>query len=234
MYIVINGGGKVGSYLAHTLHQKGHTVAIIDKRSKVIKKLAEELSTAILLIEGDGCNVRYLQDAGLDRADIYASVTRKDEDNLVSCQLAKLSFGVKRVVARVNSPKNERVFHNLGIEAISSTTVISRLIEEEMTVGDIIRLYLLQKGQLALVETEIPRDNGQISSITVSELLLPEDIVLVSIMRDEHVIIPRGNTAIKPGDRIMAVTLSGKEEELLRIIHEISHGSTKTKEKPIS
>jgi trk system potassium uptake protein TrkA len=168
----------------------------------------------------------------VDRADIYASVTRNDEDNLVSCQLVKLNFGVKKVVARVNSPKNERVFHNLGIEAISSTTVISRLIEEEMTVGDIIRLYLLQKGQLALVETEIPLDNGQISGISVSELQLPEDIVLISIMRDDLIIIPRGNTIIKPGDRIMAVTLSGKEEELLRIMRAISYGSLKTKIQP--
>jgi trk system potassium uptake protein TrkA len=218
MYIVINGGGKVGSFLARTLQLKGHNVAIIDKRSRVIKKLAEELPTVILLIEGDGCNVRSLQDAGVDRADVYASVTRMDEDNLVSCQLVKLNFGVKKVVARVNSPKNEHVFHSLGIEAISSTTVIGRLIEEEMTVGDIIRLYLLQKGQLALVETEIPLDNGHISGINVSELKLPEDIVLVSIMRDDHVIIPRGNTTIKPGDRILAVTLSGKEEELLHLL----------------
>ena len=229
MYIVINGGGKVGSFLARTLQRKGHTVAIIDKRSQVIKKLAEELPTAILLIEGDGCNVRYLQDAGVDRADIFASVTRKDEDNLVSCQLAKLRYSVKRVVARVNSPKNERVFHNLGIEAISSTTVISRLIEEEMTVGDIIRLYMLQKGQLALVETEIPQDNGRIASINVSELQLPEDIVLISIMRGDQIIIPRGNTAIKPGDRILAVTLSGQEEELIRIMRTIGQGSTKKK-----
>jgi trk system potassium uptake protein len=218
MYIVINGGGKVGSFLARTLQQKGHNVAIIDKRSDVIKKLAEELPTDILLIEGDGCNVRYLQDAGVDRADVYASVTRKDEDNLVSCQLVKLNFGVKKVVARVNSPKNERVFHNLGIEAISSTTIIGRLIEEEMTVSDVIKLYLLQKGQLALVETEIPQDNGRDSSIIVSELKLPEDIVLVSIMRDDHLIIPRGNTTIQPGDRILAVTLAGKEEELLRLL----------------
>jgi trk system potassium uptake protein len=219
MYVVINGGGKVGSFLARTLQRKGHNIAIIDKRSRVIKKLAEELPTAILLIEGDGCNVRSLQDAGVDRADVFASVTRMDEDNLVSCQLVKLNFGVKKVVARVNSPKNERVFHNLGIEAISSTTVIGRLIEEEMTISDIIKIYLLQKGQLALVETEIPRNNGQISSITVSELKLPEDIVLVSIMRDDHVIIPRGNSTIKPGDRVLAVTLSGKEEELLHILH---------------
>lgn len=229
MYIVINGGGKVGSYLARVLHQKGHVVALIDKRGKVIKKLAEELSTDILLIEGDGCNVRYLQDAGVDRADVYASVTRKDEDNLVSCQLAKINYSVKRVVARVNSPKNERVFLSLGIEAISSTTVISRLIEEEMTVGDIIRLYMLQKGHLALVETEISQDNGRIASINVSELQLPEDIVLISIMRGDQIIIPRGNTAIKPGDRILAVTLSGKEEELIRIMRTIGQGSTKKK-----
>jgi len=219
MYVVINGGGEVGSYLAGTLFKKGHAVAVIDKRGDVIQKLAEELSSDVLLIEGDGCNVRYLRDAGVDRADVFASVTRSDEDNLVSCQLAKLSFSVRRAVARVNSPKNERVFHALGIEAISSTTVISRLIEEEMTVGDIIRLYALQKGRLALLETEIPPDASLPDSLTVSELRIPEGIVLVSLMRGDQVLIPRGNTSIQAGDRILAVTAMGKEEELLRVLH---------------
>jgi trk system potassium uptake protein TrkA len=229
MYVVINGGGKVGSFLARTLYQKKHGVSVIDRRADVIAKLAEELPTDILLIEGDGCNVRFQQDAGVDRAHVFASVTRSDEDNLVSCQLARTHFNVKRVVARVNSPKNERVFQAVGIEAISSTTVISRLIEEELTLGDIIKLHALKHGQLALVETEIPTHEGQRRSCLVSELHLPENVVLVSIMRGDRVIIPRGNTRLETGDQVLAISALGQEAELCRILKVMPHKADKTR-----
>ncbi len=218
MYVVINGGGKVGSYLALTLARKGHDVAVIEKRPEVIRKLTEELPTKTLIIEGDGCDVRFQEDAGVGHAEVFAAVTGDDDDNLVSCQLAKVHFGVKRAVSRVNSPKNEHIFHALGIEAISSTTVISRLIEEEVTVGDIIRLYTLKKGQLGLVELELPIDRCFVCNKRLSELELPDDVVLVSIMRGEEVIVPKGNTKIMPGDRVIAVCAAGREEELRRIL----------------
>src|SRR5512138_2054211 len=218
MYVVINGGGKVGSYLARTLAGKGHDVAVIERRTEVIRKLAEELPTRALLIEGDGCDVRYQEDAGVGRAQVFAAVTGDDDDNLVSCQLAKVHFNVKRAVARVNSPKNEHIFHALGIEAISSTTVISRLIEEEVTVGDIIRLHTLQKGQLGLVEIDLPTDRCVVCHKKLSELELPEDTVLVSIMRGEKVVIPKGSTRLEPGDRVIAVCAPGHEEELRRVL----------------
>jgi trk system potassium uptake protein len=218
MYVVVHGGGTVGSFLARTLHQKGHSVAVVEQRSRVVRKLAEELPTDVLVIEGDGCNSRFLRDAGADRADVFAAVTRRDEVNLVSCQLAREHFGVTRAVARVSEPRNEPVFHALGIEAISSTTVISRLIEEEVSVGDIIRLSTLQKGQIALVETEIPMENGGPGSRTVAELGLPEDIVLVSVMRGDTLILPRGGTVIQAGDRVLAVTRAGREDRLGRLL----------------
>src|SRR4030042_7091923 len=124
MYVLISGGGKVGSYLAHNLLKKGHGVAVIEKRCGVVEKLAEELPTKVLLIEGDGCDVKYQEDAGVGHADIFAAVTGNDDDNLVSCQLARARFGVKRTVARINSPRNEHIFHALGLEGISSTTII--------------------------------------------------------------------------------------------------------------
>jgi trk system potassium uptake protein TrkA len=219
MFVAINGGGEVVSFLARTLLGKGHSVSVIDKRSEVMRKLAEEVPTSILLIEGDGCDVRALEDAGVDRADVFASVTPHDEDNLVSCQLARLHFGVRRVVARVSSPRNEGAFHALGIDAISSTTVISQLIEEQLTVGDIIRLYTLQKGQLGIVEVEVQEGAAAADGRTVAELGLPEDIVLVSLMRGDRLLIPRGRTSLRPGDRVMAVTLAGREAELARLLH---------------
>ena len=106
MYIVINGGGKVASYLARTLAESGHDVAVIEKREDVVDKLINELPRRTLVILGDGCDASYQEDAGVARADVFASVTGDDDDNLVACQLAKVAFGVPRAVARVNNPKN--------------------------------------------------------------------------------------------------------------------------------
>jgi trk system potassium uptake protein TrkA len=217
MYIVINGGGKVGSFLAQTLHQKKHSVAVIEKRPNVIEKLAEELPQNVLLIQGDGCDPQSQEDAGVGHADVFVAVTRNDDDNLVSCQLARVNFNVKIAVARVNSPKNEPVFNALGIRAISSTSVIGHLIEEEMTVKDIIRLHTLEKGNLSLVEFVVPAGDREVFHKTVSELALPEKSVLVTIMREDKVIIPRGNTEIEPGDRIIALADIEHEDELSRI-----------------
>ena len=220
MYVVINGGGRVGSFLAMQLNQKKHNVAVIEKRTDVIKMLAEELPQNILLIQGDGCDPRSQEDAGIGHADVFTAVTRNDDDNLVSCQLAKVNFNVKRTVARVSNPKNEPVFNALGIRAISSTSIISHLIEEEMTVKDIIRLHTLERGGLCLVELDVPPGNKKIFFKTVAELGLPEKSVLVTIMREDKVIIPRGSTEIEPGDRIIAVTAVEHEEELCRIFSE--------------
>jgi len=218
MHVVVNGGGAVGSYLARTLREKGHSVAVVEQSGQVVRKLAGELPTDVLVIEGDGCNPRYLRDAGIDRADVFAAVTRRDETNLISCQLAREHFGVGRTVARVSSPRLERVFHELGIEAISSTTIISRLVEEEVTVGEIIRLAVLQKGRLALVESEIPVGSGEPTPRTVAELGLPDDAVLVAVTRGDALILPRGGTLIQPGDRVLAVTRLGTEERVGRLL----------------
>jgi trk system potassium uptake protein len=218
MYIVITGGGKVGSYLAHNLIRKGHGVAIIEKRAGVLEKLAEELPTEVLLIEGDGCDVKYQEDAGVGHADLIAAVTGDDDDNLVSCQLARSRFAVKRTVARINSPKNEHIFHALGIEGISSTTLISRLIEEEATIGEIIHLQTLKKGQISLVEIDLPKGDCFACNRKVYELNLPEGVVLVAIVRGDIVIVPKGDTVIGTGDRVLAVAALGKEEELRRIL----------------
>ena len=218
MYVVISGGGKVGSYLVRNLLTKGYQVAVIEKRSEVLEKLTEELPTEVLLIEGDACDVKYQEDAGVGHADIFAAVTGSDHDNLVSCQLAKARFSVKRIVARINSPKNEHIFHALGIEGISSTTIISRLIEEEATIGDIIHLQILKKGQISLVEIDLPNDRCSACNKKVRELSLPEGSVLVSIVRGDRVIVPKGDTVIETGDRVLAVTVLGKEAERRRIL----------------
>ncbi len=217
MYIVINGGGKIGSFLARTLVKHGHDVALIERRETLCKKLAVEIPDC-LVIYGDGCNMTSQKDAGASRADVFASVTGDDDDNLVACRLAKVAFKVPRTVARVNSPKNERIFLELGIDAISTTTVIAHMIEEESTIGDVITLLPLKKGKLVLVEVELPADQCKVCNKQVAKLGLPRDCVLVSIIRGEDLIIPRGDTALEPGDTVVALTAVGKEEELKQIL----------------
>lgn len=216
MYIIIGGGGKVGAALAKKLSRKGHAVVVIEKNPDKCRRIAEE-SEGVLVINGDACDVRYMEEAGADRADVLSAVTGDDDDNLVMCQLAREGFGVAKAVARVNSPRNERIFHALGINALSSTTIISRLIEEEATIGDIITLQALKKGNLVLVELDLP-EGSPVDGKKVMDIKFPKQIVLVSIIRGEEVVIPRGNTIVRAGDTIISVTTPDKEQILRDIL----------------
>ncbi len=214
---MISGGGKVGSYLAKTFNQRGHDVVVIEKNPEICERLAKA-APSVLVIQGDACDVRYQEDAQVDRADVFAAVTGDDDDNLVACQLAKVTFQAPRTVARVNNPKNERIFNLLGVDAISSTTIIGQLIEEESTVGDIITLYTMSKGKFAIVEVDIPSDQCASCSQEIKDLGLPRGCVLVSIIRGDEVIIPHGDDVLQAGDSVIAVTSLDSEEALKRIL----------------
>ena len=218
MYVVINGGGKVASHLALILLDNGHDVALIEKREDVIDKLTIELPGNALLVHGDGCDVQYQEDAGVGRADVFVASTGDDDDNLVACQLAKVAFGIPRAVARVNNPKNERIFNALGIEAISSTTIISRMIEEEATVGDLRTLISLRKGNMAIVEIELPVDRCVVCNKKVAELPLPVDCVLVALIREDDVVTVHGDTELLPGDVVIAFTAVEHEKALKKAL----------------
>lgn len=218
MFIVINGGGKVASYLANTMLERGHTIALIEKREAVAEKLAAELPKHPLIILGDGCDVTFQEDAGVGHADVFAAVTGDDDDNLVSCQLAKTAFGVPRCVARVNNPKNQHIFNALGIEAISSTSIIARMIEEETTVGDIRTLANLRKGNMAVVEIELPTDRCVVCDKKVKDLHLPVDCVLFAIVRGDDVITVHGDTTLQAGDVVVAFTGVDHEANLKRAL----------------
>jgi trk/ktr system potassium uptake protein len=215
IHIVISGGGMVGSFIAKELSGK-HSVVVIEKNPERCERLAT--STSAMVINGDACDYRYQQEARVDRADVFAAVTGDDDDNLVACQLAKTSFDVPRTVARVNNPKNERIFNLMGVEAISSTTVISHLIEEETTVGDIITLHVMKKGKLAIIEVDVPGAGCKACGTPIKSLGLPEGCVLVSVIRGDEVIVPAGDDTLNPGDSVIAVTKVDKEERLKKIL----------------
>lgn len=213
--MVINGGGKVGSFLAMAMIKNGHLVTLIERRLEVSQKVALEAPEALIIL-GDGCDVRYQEDAGVDNADVFVSVTGDDDDNLVACQIAQGVFSVQRAVARVNNPKNEAIFRALGIEAVSSTTIIARLIEEEISIGNVVTLQALKKGKMALVEIELPKEGSTGAGVQIQDIELPQDCVLVSIVRDDDIIIPKGETLLEGGDTVVVLTKVVNEQALKR------------------
>jgi len=213
MYIVIVGAGKVGYFLAKRLHQSKHTVSIVDKDKAVCEEIAKQLE--ILVINGDGCDPRILEEAGIKKANVLAAVTGEDEDNLIICQLAKERFKLQRTVGRVNNPDNEHTFAELGVDVpIDSTKIIAKIIEEEASFSDFVNLMSFKRGKLAIVRVDLPADSPVINK-QVKDIKLPPDSVLVSIVRGEEVIVPKGGTLLKAGDDIIAIASVGNEPQLL-------------------
>ena len=214
MYVVIAGGGKVGRYIAVDLLADGHDVCIIEKEEGRCEQLLRDHD--LLVIHGDACDVRYLEQARPERAEVFVATTGDDDDNYVACQLALTSFGVPRVLSRVNAPRNEEIFERMHIEAVSTTSLISRLIREQLTVGELIHLYTLRAGKVNLVEIDLPKDTQR--SPRVAELSMPEESVLVCIFRGEDTVIPHGDTRLRGGDQIIALTTPEFEDALRQAI----------------
>ncbi|MBL7151011.1 MAG: TrkA family potassium uptake protein [Candidatus Omnitrophica bacterium] len=216
MYIIIIGAGKVGYFLSKRLAHVGHTVCIVDKDKALCEEVARELEA--LVINGDACEPRILEEAGIERADVLAAVTGDDEDNLIICQLAKEKFNLQRTVGRVNNPDNEHTFSELGVDVpINSTTIIAKIVEGEVSFADFVNLMSFQRGKLAIVRLDLPEDSPVINK-EIKQIHLPADSVLVSIVRGEEVIVPRGDTVLRPGDDVIALTVIGNEPELLNIL----------------
>ena len=204
MYVVIVGGGRIGRHVARDLFEKGHEVTVIERVASRCEQLVVE--TDVLVIEGDACDVRYLEQAHTDRADAFVATTHEDDDNLVACQLARIEFGVRRSISRVTTPKNVEIFEALGIEPVSSTRLISELLENEFSVGELIHLTSLKGGRVQLVELRIPEGPQAPEPRQVSTLDLPAEAVLVAIFRGEETVIPHGATQLLPGDEVVALT----------------------------
>jgi trk system potassium uptake protein TrkA len=216
MNILVVGAGKVGYFLAKRLFLEKHTVTVVEKEHPVCEDLAKELD--ILVVNGDGCDPRILEEAGVASTDVVAAVTGDDEDNLIICQLAKDRFNVRRSIARVNNPDNEHIFSSLGIDApVDATRIIAKIIEEEVSFADFVNLMTFKRGKLAIIRIDLPEESPVIDK-QVKDIELPKDSVLVSLVRGEEVIVPRGDTVLKSGDDIIALTRIGNESQLLRVL----------------
>lgn len=201
MNIVVIGGGKVGYYLAKTLLEHGHKATVIENDKATSRFLANDLDVTIVC--GDGTSIDILEAANVGEADAFISVTGQDEDNLISCQLAKKLFNVPKTIAKVNNPKNSQIMRQLGIDiTISSTDNIARLLEREIDTTQIRQLVSINHGEASISEIVLPQ-NYRLSGRKLSEIKLPNMCVIVSISRGGFTIIPRGDTELISGDTVM-------------------------------
>lgn len=207
MYIVIVGGGKVGSYLAQVLLSSKNEVAIIESDKEAASLLSVSLEGEYMVINGDGCDSRYQDDAGIKRADVFVAATGQDDANLVACEIAQRVFHVPRAIARVNSPKNLRIFREVGIECVSSTTLIANLIEEEALVGSVSVVSSLTHGNVALSEFTIGhmRRHSDDDGVAVGEISMPEGSLIVGVAYEDDAEVASSDMRLYPGDQVIVV-----------------------------
>ncbi len=207
MYIVIAGGGKVGEYLASVLLQSGNEVAVIDKDLATADRLSVVLEGRYVVIHGDGCDSKYQEDAGIRRADVFVATTGQDDNNLVSCEIAQRVFNVPRCIARVNSPKNLRIFKEVGIECVSSTTLIANLIEEETLMGSVSVASSLTHGNVLLTEVVVPRmrHHSNEAGVLASSISMPDNSLLAAVSTRDDVEVVSDDTVLFPGNKAIVV-----------------------------
>jgi len=215
MRAAIAGAGNVGTHIANDLAEAGHDVLLLEQDPDIAARL--RLSPGVEVVVADACEPSLLAAAGLDTCDVMVAVTGDDEDNLVISLLAKQVFAVVRVVARVNHPSNQWLFNETwGVDiAVSTPHLLTALVEEAVSVGSLVRL--LQFEDARLVEVTLAPDSpagGQ----AISELGVPRDATVVAVIRERHVIVPRGETVMEPGDEVLVLVTPDSEEEVKTLL----------------
>jgi trk system potassium uptake protein TrkA len=217
MRVAIAGAGNVGLFIANDLVGAGHEVQLIEQNPLVVEKA--DAGPGIEWLVADACEVTSLRQAGLERCEVVVAATGDDEDNLVISLLAKQEFGVPRVVARVNHPKNEWLFNeNWGVDvAVSTPHLITALVEEAVSVGRLVRILRFEGGNVQLVEVTLA-DDAPVIDHAIKDLDIPRDATFVAVVRGEHVVMPRGDTVFEAGDEVLAMVTGDSEEDVRKIL----------------
>jgi trk system potassium uptake protein TrkA len=218
MSVIVVGGGKQGTYLASILLAEGYRVKIIEVRREEIPRLHADLRPEVV-VPGNGTDPNLLEAAGIRQADVVAAVTGADETNLVVASLARFEFSVPRTIARVNNPKNAWMFTpEMGVDvALNQADLIAHLIAEEMSLGDMMTLLKLRKGQYSLVEEKV--DSTAIAAgKAVRDLNLPAECILAAVIRKGQLLIPRGDTVLQPADEVLAVVHASQLARLAALL----------------
>jgi len=218
MFVIIIGGGRTGSHLASLLISQGHEVLVIEHRPEILASVHHELQTEVIY-EGDGTDPQVLEALGIKRANVLAAVSSDDADNLVAASLAKNHFGVRRVIGRVNNPRNAWLFTSeFGVDvALNQADIIAKLVEEEMSIGDMMTMLKLRRGKYSMVEEKIAPDAPAIG-MAIKDMQLPSNCIISGIIRHGEIILPRGVTALEEGDEILALVDDPSRDQLAKLL----------------
>lgn len=218
MYVLIFGGGRTGSHLAASLAAEGHEVRVIENRPTALANLHRELPTE-MIYEGDGTDPQVLEAVNVRRANVLVAVSSEDADNLVAASLARHEYGVPRVIGRVNNPRNAWLFTpDFGVDvALDQADIISKLLEEEMSLGDMMTMFSLRRGRYSLVEEKI-HPGARAIGMAIKDLPLPQNCIVSGIIRNGEVVLPRGITVLEEGDEILALVDDKGRGQLDRLL----------------
>ena len=210
MKVAIAGAGSVGTAIARDLHANGHDVLVLELDPELVERRRSELE--VTWLAGDACEVATLDAAGLATTDVVVAATGDDEDNLVISLLAKQEFAVPRVVARVNNAKNQWLFNqSWGVDvSVSTPQLLTALVEEAVSVGSLVRLLQFQGGSAHLVEVTLA-ENSPAADRAIAELGIPRDATVVAIVRDDRLVVPRGDTVLQSGDEVLVLVTGDAE-----------------------
>ena len=219
MAVMIIGGGRLGSFLAGLMEEKNEKVILLEIERGKIEKIERDLQNSII-IPGDGSNPDVLKKAGILEAQTVVACTGHDEDNLIVCQLAKFQFGVPRVISRINNPKNEWLFtRDMGVDAaVSGARMLAKLMEEETGLSHITTVLNLAAGEISIIRSIIEK-NSIAAHKPIKELKFPKDCVIMTIVRENKVLLPSGKTILLPGDEILSVVADKSREEFKKILN---------------
>ena len=217
MKVAIAGAGSVGTAIAGDLHAAGHEVLLIEQDPDVVARLRVDLD--VTWIVADACEVASLDRAGLSTVDVVVAATGDDEDNLVVSLLAKQEFAVPRVVARVNHPKNQWLFNqSWGVDvSVSTPQLLTALVEEAVSVGSLVRLLQFEGGSAHLVEVTLA-DDSPAAGTSLVDLGIPRDATVVAVVREDRLIVPRGDTRLAAGDEVLVLVTAEAEQAVQHLL----------------
>src|SRR3984885_1049372 len=215
--VAIAGGGSVGTAIAADLHANGHDVMVFEQDPDLVERLRPTLD--ITWIAADACEVSSLEAAGLATVDVVVAATGDDEDNLVVSLLAKQEFAVPRVVARVNHPDNQWLFNeSWGVDvSVSTPQLLTALVEEAVSVGSLVRLLQFEGGSANLVEVTLA-EGSPAEGIALADLDIPRDATIVAVVRQDRLVVPRGDTVLSAGDEVLALVIGDAEDAVRRLL----------------
>lgn len=223
MYVLIAGGGRTGMQLATLLLSEGYKVRIIESRPELLSYLHQELPTEVIY-EGFATDPDTLKEAGVNQAHILAACTSDDATNLVLCFMARNLFSVPRTIARINNPRNEWMFNEtFHVDvALNQANLLSSLIREEMSLGDMMTLLKIRHGRYSLVEEKV-EPGARAVGVAIKDLGLPDECIIAAIIRDGQVTLPRGTTTLKEWDEVLAITSPEAAQQLDEMLAAASH-----------